>query len=795
MELIPADTLQKLEFDKVLDMLGAACLGDIGRAEALALRPLTHLPTIRARLEEVDEYRQILEAEKPFPMRAYDDLGEDLQQLSVEGFVLTQEALLRLAGQLRLMGDLFAFFTKDHQASFPRLYTILDGLEWDKELVGRIDRVIDPEGAIRPDASPELMRIRRVISGKQGELDRAFRKLIQDYRQKDWLTDNVESFRNGRRVLSVPAEHKRKIRGIIHDESATGKTAFIEPEAVIQINNDIFDLEQEEKREIYRILRELSAELRPWVPAMRAYQQRLLRFDLIQAKGKLARRMQATLPKLSAKPGFGIKRGFHPLLLLKNQKLGKVTVPFDLDAHDPNRIVVLSGPNAGGKSITLKSLGLLQVMLQSGLLIPVDETSEMGLFELVFADIGDQQSIEDDLSTYSSHLHNMRRFLANANGQTLLLIDEFGAGTDPQIGGAIAEAILKALNGKGVWGLITTHYSNLKIFAYKTRGIVNASMRFDKDSLTPTYEFRIGKPGSSYAYEIAEQSGLPKPVLDHARQRTGANVQAVDQLLVDLQREKQEVEDKLGQLNDREQQLEKLIANYETLHRDLEYKRKKMKLQAKETALQQRARDNKAFERVIREIREAKNEEKAKKLASELREEREQLSEQVEDLREEVYYKPHAREISEQEIRVGDYVKLRGGGATGTVESLDKTKAVVQVGQLRMTAKLRDLKRVGEPLEVQSRRSVQTDTLAAPTDFDPKLDIRGMRMEEAMKVVEEFVDRALITAAHHLKIVHGKGSGTLREAVRRKLKEYDLPMDVRHPEPQEGGDGVTLVDL
>ncbi len=795
MMLIPEDTPGKLEFDKILELLRDSCLGELGRKAAISLRPDTDIRKIRQKLEEVHEFEQAKEAEKPFPFRAYEDIGEDLKHLEVEGYVLPLEALVRIQVQLRLIADLNAFFTAVHKEEFPRLYAVVGQAEWESSLIEAIDKVLDEEGEIRPDASPELSRIRRGIQAKRGELDRVFRQLIQGFRQRDWLTDNVESFRNGRRVLSVPAEHKRKIRGIIHDESSTGKTAFIEPEGVIEINNDIFDLEQAEKREIYRILRELSAILRPWVPAMRQFQDILVHFDLIQAKGYLARRMEASMPELEDVPRFGIKRGFHPILLLKNRLSGKPTIPFDLELHPPNRMVVLSGPNAGGKSITLKSVGLLQLMVQSGLLIPADPESEMGIFHNIFADIGDQQSIEDDLSTYSSHLRNMRRFVEQADQKTLVLIDEFGAGTDPQMGGAIAEAILRRLNEKGSWGLITTHYSNLKIFAYKTKGIVNASMTFDKDSLSPTYQFSVGRPGSSYAYEIAQQSGLEKKVLAHARDRIGKSEQAVDQLLIDLQREKQEIEDKLTALKEREGKLEQLIKNYESLHRDLEFRRKKLKLEAKEKALQETARENKTFEKVIREIREEKNIEKAKEMAAEVRQEREKLSRQVGHLREEVFYKPDAREISEQEIQVGDYVRLRSGGATGTVESLDKSRAVVQVGQMRVTAKLRDLKRVSEPLDIQSSRSVRTDTAADVATFNPDIDIRGMRMEEALKAVEEFVDQALVAAARHLRIVHGKGNGILRQAVRRKLGEYDIEMDVRHPDAREGGDGVTLVDL
>jgi DNA mismatch repair protein MutS2 len=434
-------------------------------------------------------------------------------------------------------------------------------------------------------------------------------------------------------------------------------------------------------------------------------------------------------------------------------------------------------------------------MLQAGLLVPVDEDSEMGIFKALFADIGDQQSIEDDLSTYSSRLENMRNFLERSDQESLVLIDEFGSGTDPKIGGAIAESILKQLNEQRIYGVITTHYSNLKIYAFKTKGIVNASMNFDKDTLSPTYELQVGRPGSSYAFEIAEKSGLSRKILNYAKHRTGKNEKAVDQLLVELQQEKQEAEEKLAELTDKQKKLDALIKNYEQLHKELEYRRKKVKLEAKEWALQQTSRDNREMENLIREIKEQQNLEKAKRISQQVKQQRGKLAEQVTDLREKIYYEPTEKDKKKEAIKAGDFVKMKTGGATGTVESIEKNRAVVRMGEMRMTIKLRDLQHANAPLEVQSGKSVQSQTSTDTASFQPKLDIRGMRYEEALKVVEDFVDQALIANAAHLEIVHGKGSGALREAVRRKLREYNVPMDITHPPQERGGDGVTLVEM
>ncbi len=793
MLLEPKDLYERLEFDKVLELLEQECLGELGREAVQAIRPDTRRGSIEQRLLEVHDFKLTLDKGDIFPITEYFDIAEDLYYLRIEDYVLGEESFKRLAIVLRFVRDIFWYFNPTRREVYPHLYRIIQPVVFEDFLIKAIEKVIDEQGNIRPDASPELLRIRKQMQEKQKELDKRFRILINEFKTKGWVTDSVESVRNGRRVLTVPSEHKRKVRGIIHDESTTGKTAFIEPEGIIEVNNDIFDLETEERREIYRILKELSATVRPFADPIQTYMDLLVRFDLIRAKAKIAQRMDARMPQLSDKPNFGFKTAYHPLLLLKNKQLDRKTVPFDLVLMGNNRILMLSGPNAGGKSITLKSVGLLQLMVQSGMLVPADELSEFGIFHHIFADIGDQQSLEDDLSTYSSHLSNMRRFVENADNKTLILFDEFGAGTDPKMGGAIAEAILNELNRKNVFGVITTHYSNLKIYAFKTKGLVNGSMWFDKDNLSPTYEFKVGRPGSSYAFEIAQKTGLQKKILEYARHRTGKNEQAVDQLLIDLQREKQELEDKLARLSEREQQLEKLIKNYDQLHRDLEFRRKKLKLELKEKELQQIAQENKELERLMREIKEEKNLEKAKELAAKVREERKQKAEEVATIVEEVYQEPE-KASKKDPIKEGDFVRLITGSATGRVEAVDKKQAVVLIGDMRMTVKLRDLEHAKEPLDVNAARSVQTDVSHAST-FLPRLDIRGLRPEEALKVLEDFFDQALMTNSNHLRILHGKGSGALRNTVRSKLREYNVPMHISHPHPEFGGDGVTLVEF
>lgn len=795
MQLEPKDLYEKLEFDKVLDLLEKECYGELGVAKVQKIKPEVHRFAAERKLTETDEYLKCMTDEK-FPITRYEDMTPELRMLEIEDYVLPEEGLKKVNTQLRLMKSIFNFFHALRRKNYPTLYRIISEVTFDEELIEAIEKVIDEEGNIRPDASPALGGIRKAIISKSGELERVFRKLITKYRNAGYLSDNVESFRNGRRVLSVPAEHKRKIRGIIHDESTTGRTAFIEPEEVIEINNDIFDLYTEEKKEIYRILKDLSAKLHPYVEDMRTYQDIIASYDLIQARASLAAKMRASKPKLKSEPTLGIQMGKHPLLYLKYKELGKEVVPFDLQLFGKNRMLVVSGPNAGGKSVLMKTVGLMQLMVQSGMLVPADEISEFGMFEKIFADIGDQQSLEDDLSTYSSRLKNAKTFIDHADEKTLLLIDEFGSGTDPKIGGAIAEAVLHELNYRKAFGIITTHYSNLKVYAFKTDGIVNGSMLFSKENLSPTYQLKVGTPGSSFAFEIAEKTGFHKRVLSYARKRTGKNERAVDDLLVDLQRDLQETQNRLKEVEERESQLEKLIKNYETLHKDLEYQRKKHKLTVREQELQLAAQNNKELENLIREIREEKNLERAKELAAQVRTERRVKQEKVVQLREDIYYQPPTgKEAAKGEIQVGDFVKMRTGGATGKVESINKKKAVVQMGIMRMEVKLRDLQHANAPLEVKKKKSIQTNRIHEQAAFNNKLDIRGMRLDEAVLTVETFVDKALLAGAQELRIVHGKGTGALRIAVRKKLREYRGVGNIRHPEPEAGGDGVTLAEL
>ena len=789
---LPEDFLQKVEFDRVVALQAAETLGPDGHALALAPELDDDAERVSARLDLADDMLRSLGAGEAPPLRPYEDLAPALRMLEVENYTMSLEELVQINLLLRdQLAGARHFDDPDRPERYEHLSAMVLAVPPAPELNAAIDRIVDDEGAIRPDASPELAGIRRAIQRVQRDLDQKFRSIVQRYREL--LTESVESFRNGRRVLAVPAGNKRQVRGIVHDQSSTGQTVYIEPEEVIAINNDIADLEGEERREIARLLRELSARLRPELPQLRAFVEQRARLDCLRAQAVVARRLGANRPHVQQEPTLGMLEARHPLLYLKFERERRRVVPFDLALRGPNRMLLLSGPNAGGKSIMLKAAGLLQVMVQAGMLVPCNPESRFGMFSALCADIGDQQSLEDDLSTYSSHLRNMRTFLGAAGPSTFVLIDEFGTGTDPNLGGAIAESVLRQLNRAECWGVITTHYGNLKAFVYKQRGLVNGAMVFDVDTLAPTYELRVGKPGSSYAFEVATKAGIPEPLLAYARTRVRGNEHEVDELLLNLERERGRAEEAARALASEQAKLKQLSDTYARMQRDLEVQRKTFKLETQERALQAEARHQRELERVMREAREKERSADLKETVEAQRQQRKQREAAVAELREELNEVATSRTALDRPMAVGDHVRLRRGGATGVIESLERGRAVVRMGELRMTAHAKDLEAIREQLDIQRGPSIRRDLRETQGGFKPELDVRGFRRAEVLDLVQDFVDRGLIENARPLKILHGKGNGTLRRTVREKLREYK-DLTYVHPPDDQGGDGVTLVE-
>lgn len=791
MFFFPNHIITSLEFDKVLKLAQSFCFGPLGTEHFNSLHLSIDPEVINSQLEAVDEFKKILLSPNPLTLGSYESIETEVSYLSVSGYVLSLESVVKIDNLIRLSNGVYKFFSGERSLKYPQLTESAKLFFVPEELFLGLDKVLDESGEIRPDASPELHAIHKSIHSKTLEINKKFNGVAQKYKEQGLLSDAFESYRNNRRVLSVPAEHKRKIRGIIHDDSATGKTVFIEPEELITTNNELFDLESDYKKEIYKILRKLSDKLRPYGSQLLGFYHQIGSFDILYAKAAMAVSMNANRVNVVDKAHFGYKKAFHPLLYLKNRQTGLKVVPFGLELHKPNKIIILSGPNAGGKSVTMKTVGLLQLMIQSGMLITANENSTVGIFHQIVADIGDQQSLEDDLSTYSSRLVTMKALLDKAEKRTLFLIDEFGSGTDPQIGGAIAEAVLRALNKSKAFGLITTHYSNLKFYAYKTPGIVNASMLFDQENLKPTYEFELGKPGSSYAFEIAQQSGLDKEILKYARFKTGKNVKRIEDLVIELQTEKQILEKKLDELLEKEKKIDLLIKNYDHLYKDLDYRRAKLKLEKKEFALVDINKKNKELNDAIREIKTEKKLEEAIALAKKLEEDKKKLEVEAEKLDQAVL---DSTGHLWKHLKAGDYAKLKTGGETGKITAIMNKKAEIELGHISMTVKLSDLIPTDKPISKNSGVKIVT-SLESGSKFETKIDIRGYSKTDAMDAIQEFLDNAILANANFLQILHGKGNGVLRKMVKEIVKEYRDVKEISHPAEENGGNGITIITL
>lgn len=789
---IPEDGWKKLEFDKLLEQVQKYCISEETKDRITNVKVSTSSEFIRSEFAKLKEWSFSSEEKEALQLFAIQVIEEDIFLLRKEGYVLSTDAILRLNELVQNHRRIFHHFTEQKQVKYPLLYRLFQDAPIEPEVYSFIDNVFTEEGEVKDSASVDLLTIGKQIRSKQKAIDQAFNVILSRYRSQGLLTDSSESYRNSRRVLSVPSEHKRKIKGVIHDESATGKTVFIEPEAISSLNNDLFDLFAERKREIFKIIKALCADLRPHVDDFVNSFELQIEYDMIQAKHAYKASISGNFPKVADKPIFSFKEAYHPLLYLKNTKEDTKTVPFDLILHGQNKMLLISGPNAGGKSILMKAVGLMQLMFQAGIPIPADSDTTMGIFENIFVDIGDQQSIEDDLSTYSSRLKNMKAFSENLNSNSLVLIDEFGSGTDPKIGGAIAEALLRSFIRTDCHAIITSHYSNLKLYAYKTKGIVNGAMVFDKEELRATYEMKIGKPGSSFAFEIATKTGLDPKILAYAKSKTGKEEVQVEDLLTDLQREKKELEEKVSYLERKSADLEKLIKNYEVLHGELEYRRKKLNMDKKAQLLSDKNQENKKLEKLIREIKENQNLEKAKALSKTIKEEKKVLSKGIEKLKKDVYY---TQEIDTSQFKKGDYVKMRTGSEIGQILKIKKGRAEISIGIMRMFVELGELVPAREPIQVNRSKSVSTKITSNLQDVDTLLDIRGFTKGEAEKIIEDFLDKVLLSNTYEVKIIHGVGNGVLSKVVWAKAKEYKDFTKIWHPAAESGGEGVTLIQL
>jgi DNA mismatch repair protein MutS2 len=656
-----------------------------------------------------------------------------------------------------------------------------------EKLVRSVHHKIDDKAVVRDSASFELGIIRRKLREEQSRLRKLADSLFRQAAGEGWIPEGaLPTIRDGRVVLPLLAEHKRRMKGFILDESATGQTVFLEPAEMLDANNEIRDLEHAEKREVVRILQALTDEFRTELDALRNAFRFLGQIDFIRAKARLSQEIKATMPILVEGPALDWRDARHPLLFL-SLKDRRDVVPLTISLSQEERMLLVSGPNAGGKSVCLKTVGLLQYMVQCGLLIPLAEDSRVGLFDDLFLDIGDQQSIENDLSTYSSHLHNMRVFIDSASPRSILLLDELGSGTDPNFGGAIAEAVLEALLQKGVWGVATTHYYNLKLFASSHPGIRNGAMRFDEQRLVPRYELAIGKPGSSFALEIARSTGLPVATIRQAEQLVGKELAGFESVVRSLEKERQELRDRVRLLEEKEQELQLSRTKYQRLHADLEAKKKQIIEKAREDATALLKETNREIEKTIRHIKENKAEKK----------ETQKVRRGLETLTEKVATKIVDNPVAES-LFVGDRVRIIGQEGNGTVLSIQGKNATVQFGLLKSVTRLERLEKVTRSEEKAFERRMLSSGINLQekrAHFNSTLDIRGKRVDEVTSMLDQFLDTAILLSQAELRILHGKGEGILRKVVRDHLKHYAQVESIRDEHVERGGDGITIVVL
>ncbi|UFH55991.1 endonuclease MutS2 [Spirosoma sp. KNUC1025] len=803
--LYPNTLETKLGFDTIRERLKDACVSPLGQDYVDKIRFTDNVQLIDKLLRQTAEFKQIVQYEPDFPNSNYIDVRAHLGRARVEGLALTEAEFFDLKLALRTVQECLRFLTKREESnSFSFLRELAGPIGVDKKLTDSLERVIDDRGNVRDSASPELANIRRRIIGEQANLRKRLDSIIRQARQNGWIPDDLSlTVRGGRLVIPIAAEHKRKIKGFVHDESQTGQTVFLEPAEVFDANNEIRELEYEERREIYRILLALTDQVRPHLDDLKKSINFLAQIDFIRAKAKLAVQLDAVMPKLVDRPFVSWTNARHPLLFLSFAKQGKTVVPLSVRLDEKARILIISGPNAGGKSVALKTIGLMQYMLQCGFLVPMDDYSEMGVFQNLFIDIGDEQSLENDLSTYSSHLTAMKQFLIGANKRTLFLIDEFGTGTEPGLGGAIAESILEDLNKSGAFGVVNTHYTNLKVMADKTAGLINGAMRFDGEHLEPLYQLEIGRPGSSFAFEIAQKIGLPKGVIDRAKEKLGNQQVNFEKLLKELDIEKRVFSEKNLEISINQRKLAQQLAEYTALKTRLDNEQKKIVNDAKQKAKALVQEANQRIETTIREIRENKAERDATKQVRQDLERFEQKELKPETL---VVETPKQTEDEFEKdngtIAVGSYVRITGQNAIGEVLSIRGKDAEIRIGDLKSNVKLSRLEKVSkktfkEATETRDDRprSQGMDINEKMQNFSFNLDIRGKRGEEALGEVDRFVDDALMLGYPELRIVHGKGDGILRTLVRNHLRGYKQVGKMEDEHADRGGAGVTIVKM
>ena len=820
--IYPNNFEQKIGFDKIRNKIKELCLSPLGQEATDKITFSTNYNNIIKMVEECNEFLSIIESEKDFPCDHFYDVRVALKRLKVVGTYIDTNELFDLRRSLASIINIINFLRTgedEERIQYPRLKSLTDNIITFPYILKESDRIIDKFGHIKDSASPALYDIRREITSKVNSISRNLANILRKAQEEGIVEKDVTpTMRDGRLVIPVMPAHKRKIRGIVHDESASGKTVFIEPAEVVEANNRIRELESEERREIIKILTEFSDNIRPYIDDMIYSYLFMGEIDLIRAKALFAKSIGAVMQKIDNYCQIDWYGAVHPLLFLSLKKQSKKVVPLDITLDKENRILIISGPNAGGKSVCLKTVGLLQYMVQCGMLVPMFDNSRVGIFNDIFIDIGDEQSIEDDLSTYSSHLTNMKNFVRNCNDKSILLIDEFGGGTEPRIGGAIAEALLNRFNAKKSFGVITTHYQNLKQFAEDNAGIINGAMLYDRHMMQPLFKLSIGNPGSSFAIEIARKIGLPEDVIAEASDIVGQEYVSMDKYLQDIVRDKRYWEQKRQNVRLLEKRLEDSIVRYEKDILTLERERKDIIKGAKVEASNILSETNAKIENTIRQIKEAQAEkertkairEDIRKFKSEITDKEaidDKLSKKIERLNKNYKNKKRDKKVvpptDETPLIIGDVVKLKDGGSVaGEISEINGKNATVVFGAIKSVVKIDKLERANrsqlkkQNTKTQYFSSSTTDMIRnKQLSFSSELDVRGLRGDEAIESVAAFIDTAILSGYSNLRILHGTGNGILQQLIRSYLKKIPAIKSFREEDVQLGGAGITVVEL
>ena len=860
--IYPNNFEKKIGFDEIRKLLKERCLSTLGKEKVDEIAFSVDADVVNEWQEQLREFRRLQEEADDFPMQYFFDVRESIKRIKLEGTHLEEDEVWDLRRSLDTIANIVKYLERGAEETasgelkypYPALHRLTDDVQTFPAMIRRIDSILDKFGKIKDSATMTLAGIRHDLQKMEGSISRTLYTILHAA-QKDGLVDKdvTPAVRDGRLVIPVSPGVKRKISGIVHDESATGKTVFIEPTEVVEANNKVRELEAAERREIVRILTVFSDEVRPHVTEILRSYEFLAEIDLIRAKAEWAKLSRAFEPTVGDKPHIDWIQASHPLLQLSLEKQGKKVVPLDIRLEGENkkeegrsknlgRLLIISGPNAGGKSVCLKTVGLLQYMLQCGLSIPIGDRSTTGIFDNIMIDIGDEQSIENDLSTYSSHLLNMKNMMKQANSRTLLLIDEFGGGTEPAIGGAIAEAVLKQFWQKQAFGVITTHYQNLKHFAEDHPGVVNGAMLYDRNQMQALFQLSIGQPGSSFAIEIARKTGLPEEVIKDASDIVGSEYIQSDKYLQDIVRDKRYWEGKRQTIHQHEKSLEHKITRYEDELSEIERQRKEILRKAKEEAEELLRESNKKIENAIREIRESQAEkERARKVREELNTFKEELSDidtrdndemiakkirQLQERKERREKRkaekaekkgrpaseaPKPQPKDERAIEVGDTVRIKGLTSVGKVESIDGKMATVIFGGMKTKMRAERLEHAEETKQQQSKQEERNQAIVGAygsaskdtrnvidnrkSNFKQDIDVRGMRGDEAINAVTYFIDDAILIGVARVRILHGTGTGILRQLIRQYLATIPNVSHFRDEHVQFGGAGITVVDL